>query len=101
MDQELVDGLTTFAQLLNKKLPLIKAASAEEEKANETPAGLARIAPEWAKNIKSILFTEQQIANRVREMAAEISKCRFIADFVLRWLCVQSMQAVRLLWLVF
>jgi hypoxanthine phosphoribosyltransferase len=72
MDSELVTGLTQFSELLNKKLPALKIATEEESKNHAT--GLDRVAPQWAKNIKTILFTEEMIAKRVKEMAKQISQ---------------------------
>jgi hypothetical protein len=72
IDPELLEGLAKFSNLLNQKLPKLKEQDNEYKQTHRE--SLERIAPEWAKNIKSILFTEQMIAIKVREMADVISK---------------------------
>ena len=72
VDSEFLEGLTKFSNLLNQKLPQLKQQENEYKQTHRE--SLERIAPEWAKNIKSILFTEQMIAAKVREMADVISK---------------------------
>jgi len=51
-------------------IPLATGASKDEEKLID-PRG---ICSEWAKNIKHILFSEEQIQEKVRELASTISK---------------------------
>lgn len=46
----------------------------QESARDPTKQELAKIAPECAKNIKTVLFTEEQLQQRVRELSAEISK---------------------------
>eukprot|EP00747_Dinoflagellata_sp_TGD_P162560 gnl/TRDRNA2_/TRDRNA2_180278_c0_seq1.p1 gnl/TRDRNA2_/TRDRNA2_180278_c0~~gnl/TRDRNA2_/TRDRNA2_180278_c0_seq1.p1 ORF type:complete len:230 (-),score=59.93 gnl/TRDRNA2_/TRDRNA2_180278_c0_seq1:96-785(-) len=38
------------------------------------PDELAKTSPQYAKNIKTVLFTEEQLQKRIRELAAEISQ---------------------------
>jgi hypoxanthine phosphoribosyltransferase len=45
-----------------------------ESKAISDAATLAKAPSQWANNIESVLFSEEQIAQRVTELAAEISK---------------------------
>lgn len=51
--------------------PLSKKQKVTEE---EFQAALSKIPPQWASQIKQILFTEDEIQTKIREMAARISK---------------------------
>lgn len=73
VDQELVDGLLSFSSLLQRKLPAIQYQTETVREESPVVSGVARICPEWKENIKCILFSEEMIARKVKEMAARIS----------------------------
>lgn len=76
IDPELYEGLQAFTQLTTKKLltlvPRPEPASPTKEDFEADEYG-DDIAPEWRANIKTILFNEEQIALRVRQLGHEIS----------------------------
>jgi hypothetical protein len=76
LDSEFLEGLGKFSDLLNRKLPGLQLEN-KESKQHPSRDSLSRVAPEWAKNIKTILFSEQMIAARVKEMADQISAGNF------------------------
>jgi hypothetical protein len=79
VDREFLEGLSKFSDLLNRKLPTLRIED-KESKQQPSRESLARVAPEWAKNIKTILFSEQMIAAKVKEMADIISAGRNVVS---------------------
>eukprot|EP00455_Lapot_gusevi_P034018 TRINITY_DN373_c0_g1_i1.p1 TRINITY_DN373_c0_g1~~TRINITY_DN373_c0_g1_i1.p1 ORF type:complete len:246 (+),score=91.04 TRINITY_DN373_c0_g1_i1:68-805(+) len=84
IDQELLEGLNSFAHLLQTKLPVVNATKVDAEvKGDDSlpePERTSKILSntvlpaEWSRNIKTVLFSEDMIQRKVRELAAQISR---------------------------
>eukprot|EP00164_Ancoracysta_twista_P002152 GFYU01002841.1.p1 GENE.GFYU01002841.1~~GFYU01002841.1.p1 ORF type:complete len:227 (-),score=78.60 GFYU01002841.1:413-1093(-) len=73
MNPLFVQELETFSQALQNNLPSLKAAAAHAAHKDETPSDQT-LCKEWGGHIQNVLFTEEVIAGRVAELAAQVSR---------------------------
>eukprot|EP00924_Labyrinthula_sp_SR-Ha-C_P012944 augustus_masked-scaffold_12-processed-gene-4.2-mRNA-1 protein AED:0.04 eAED:0.04 QI:0/-1/0/1/-1/1/1/0/243 len=72
VDDELLSSLVTFQNVINSKIKTTSTPPQTKDTTLET--AVTTIPKKWADNLLNIAFTEQEILNKVKQLATEISK---------------------------